>query len=197
MIILGDLHGEIQIADKLCKKFPLQTIVQLGDCGVGFPKVFEKVAKLPANFRFIEGNHGDRMLCTKLPNYLGHFGERVIDGKKIFVVGGADSIDKHLRVEGRNWWAYEELSYVESKACLDAWEASNAEILITHDCPQFICENYFNISDRSMTRMLINAMYDVRKPKFHWAGHHHRKFQITTQGTLFQCLDINEYAEIN
>lgn len=197
MLILGDLHGEIQIAEKLCQANPLHTVVQLGDIGIGFEGVKNQIEKLPSNFRFFAGNHDNRFVQGMPPSYLGHFGEHVIDGQRVFVVSGANSIDKSIRVEGRDWWVYEELSYIESKACLDAWESSSAEILITHDCPQFICENYFLVYDRSSTRMLLNSMYDIRAPKQHFFGHWHREFQMTTQGTTFRCLNINEYAEIN
>lgn len=195
MILLGDIHCDLKIAERLCKKYPAQTIVQLGDCGVGFAplSLFEQ---LPVNFKFFRGNHDNPALCKQLPHYLGDFGEFSIDNKKIFVVGGADSIDKHLRVEGRDWWADEELDYKQCKACLDAWEASDAEILITHDAPQFLVENYFLIYDRSITRLLLEQIHLIRKPKAHYFGHWHKRFEITSQGTKFRCVNINESIQI-
>lgn len=190
MIILGDLHGEAKVAHKLCQEHPAQTILQLGDLGIGFAPLDSFQFK--PNFRFFRGNHDSPALSRNHLNYLSDYGEHVIDRKKVFVVAGADSIDKEKRIEGLTWWRDEELSYIESKACLDAWESSTAEILITHDCPQFICENYFLVYDRSMTRILINSIYDIRAPKQHYFGHWHRKFQITSKGTFFRCLDINE-----
>lgn len=52
-------------------------------------------------------------------------------GKVLAVLGGANSIDRHLRTEGRDWWAAESIT----DADLAALGPDRADILLGHDAP--------------------------------------------------------------
>jgi len=206
MIILGDVHGDIETCRKLAKENPKQTIVQLGDLGIGFKvpviighksrwegkPVWQAALSLPANFRFFVGNHDNRDLASDMANCLGDFGEF----KKIFFVSGADSMDKNQRVEGVSWWRNEELTTGQANKCLDLWLQSKAKILVAHDCPQQAAEGTMLIYDRCITRDLLREMVNRRQPELVIFGHHHKSMRFKIDGVQYICLAVGEHIKI-
>lgn len=192
IICIGDLHGDWKYALHVAESNKDQLVIQIGDFGFGFDHFIigeERIPDVfPSNLKFFTGNHDNRQLAIKHPNCLGHFGEY----KDIFFVSGADSIDKSSRMPFVSWWPDEELSGLQAQDCLGAWIKSNKTILIAHDAPQFIVEDYFNITDRSLTRTLLERMIEQRKPKLVLGGHHHRSFQKEINGTLYIVLAEKE-----
>lgn len=65
-----------------------------------------------------------------------------IDNKKIFVMGGAYSIDRDWRIEGFSWWSDEQPNEEEYATGLRNLEKCNYEVdyIITHTAPQAIVE---------------------------------------------------------
>jgi predicted phosphodiesterase len=192
IIILSDVHGNIRYCEAVCKKYHAHPVLQLGDLGVGFlPRSL--IEQLPDNFHFFPGNHDNRTEAITYKNCIGEFG----DWKGLFFVSGADSVDKDQRTEGIDWWANEELTYKQGQQCIDQWEASKAEVIISHDCPQFIAENYKLIYDRTITRNILDSMINVRKPRMVIFGHHHRPFLQEFKGTEFRGLKIDEHITLD
>jgi predicted phosphodiesterase len=208
MIILGDVHGEVNRCFEVCNAANLHdSVVQLGDLGIGFnvphilgdfdnrwagKPVATAVSKLPSGFHFFVGNHDNRQMAKKLPSCLGDYGEF----ENVFFVSGGRSHDQWARVEGVSWWRDEELTGLQASDCLDKWKASDKDILIAHDCPQSIAEGYLLIYDRCITRTLLDAMITHRRPKLFVFGHHHKHLDIVVDGTRFVCLNIGETIRI-
>lgn len=195
-LLLSDIHGDFSYCAQVALRYPNHTIIQLGDFGIFNNQDLMHAEFLPKNIKFFRGNHDSPELCNKSTKYLGDYGEY----KDFFFVSGADSIDRHWRTEGVNWWANEELTKKQSDDCLDKWAKSNCEILLCHDCPQYIAENYYLIYDRSFTRMLLQEMIEIRQPKFIFGAHHHRekivKFTFRGKEINYRCLDINQTFEL-
>ena len=63
-----------------------------------------------------------------------------IDGLKIFTMGGAASLDKYARVEGKSWWARELPSLAEyEEAAVNLAEADHqVDFVFTHTAPTSI-----------------------------------------------------------
>jgi len=101
LIILGDVHCNLNHCIKLANDNPSKTIIQIGDFGVGLMPTKFLQECLPVNFKFFCGNHDDKKEAVKLPSYLGEFGEF---NSNVFFVGGADSRDKDTRIVGVDWW---------------------------------------------------------------------------------------------
>ena len=100
---------------------------------------------------------------ASLENYF-HFNLR-----SIFSVRGAESIDKHLRTEGLDWFPNEELTYQEGLAAFDAYVEAKPRIVISHDCPQSILESLFKMGwsyGKSQTRQLLQAMFEAHQPEY-------------------------------
>lgn len=188
MIILSDVHANWDRVEQVCRLWPDHTVVQLGDLGIGWIRTEYVLENSPKNFRFFVGNHDNRTVASTLPACLGNFGEF----ENIFFVSGARSIDQAARIEGKDWWRDEELSYSQSMECLKAWEKSDKEILVSHDTTQSFVERFMLIYDRSITRTLLQGMIEARKPKMIIFGHHHRRYEIDFDGIQYRGLAANE-----
>jgi predicted phosphodiesterase len=187
VIILSDVHCDWNRVEQVCRLYPDQTVVQLGDLGIGFLHTEFVRENTPKNFRFFVGNHDNRSIANTLPACLGDFGEF----EDIFFVSGAHSVDKSVRLEGKDWWPDEELSYGQASACLDAWEASDKDIIVSHDTAQSFVEKFLLIYDRTITRTLLQSMIEVRKPKMVIFGHHHRRYEINHDGIQYRGIVAN------
>lgn len=140
---------------------------------------------------FIDGNHENHHRLAKQPVEEWHggkvhrFGTRLlhlmrgqvyeIDGKTFFTMGGAYSIDQHLRVENESWWPEEEPSAEEYKEALANLERINWKVdyVLTHDLPTL---QLIELNARFYPYELTNWLEEVRQKLSysHWfCGHHH------------------------
>jgi hypothetical protein len=194
---IGDIHGKKkEYLELLPNEYPS---IQLGDYGMGFSGLKSPVDLiLPSNAYFIRGNHDNPEVCKRHPNYLGDFGCKEIDGRKIFFVSGAWSIDWMYRREGISWWPNEELSPSEMNVVYDMYCDEKPELVISHDAPKEICTQLLPWGGKlhgNATETLFSAMFAEWKPKNWVFGHWHTTQQITLSGTDFQCLDELDYLD--
>lgn len=191
-IILSDVHCNLKRCQSVCLDNPNAEIIQIGDLGAGFlhASVFNDI--LPANFRWFRGNHDSPSECPKINGWLGDFGEY----NGMFFVGGADSIDKHHRIEGVSWWPDEELSYATCGLVLEAWKRSHCEIILSHDAPQHMRRWFYGIKDSTRTSQLLQAMLEIRKPKVWISGHHHRSVHRKILDISYHSLGIEEIYKL-
>src|SRR5687767_13552182 len=102
---IGDVHGKFEQYKRLIKD--TTNSIQVGDMGVGFlktsgPRVGEETGNPPhyamvrGNHRFIRGNHDSPAACSRHSQFIK---DGTVEGNMMFV-GGALSVDKHLRQEG-------------------------------------------------------------------------------------------------
>lgn len=192
MIILGDIHCNFNRVEEVCKQYPNQTVLQLGDFGVGFMPTKFIIDNSPPNLKFFTGNHDNRKEACKIPSFLGHFGEC----EDVFFVSGANSIDKDRRIVDVNYWEDEELSYRQGCLCMDSWKKSTKKIIVSHDAPQRFVQQFMLIYDASFTRSLLQEMVDVRKPDMIVFGHHHRKYRIEHESVQYVGLRIDETFQL-
>lgn len=147
--------------------------------------------------RFIRGNHDDPFSIKLIPGYVDD-GSLVFDS--IFCVGGASSIDKAFRREGVDWWRDEELSYSESLIVLQKYLKTKPDIVVSHDCPDFltyiICPNMTR-DGASSTRTLLSRMFEMYKPKLWVHGHWHISARNIIDGCEFISLGINEIFDFD
>lgn len=179
---VGDVHGKF---DKFTKILQAEknVVVQVGDLGIGFSPHNDLMQH---DFRFIHGNHDNPDLCAKLPNFLGRFGYN----DQFFFVSGGYSIDKKYRHIGLDWWDSEELSYNEGLFCIELYEATKPEIVVSHDCPISVYPRLFShhAADNTKTNNLLQAMFEIHQPALWVFGHHHISRRFNVSGTNFVCL---------
>ena len=100
-----------------------------------------------------------------------------IDGYTFWVMGGAESHDKELRIPDFSWWAKEIPSYQEMMHGIDTLEEHNNEVdfIITHTMPQdMISPVLHTIYTSEPTRSYFNEIYARTKFKYWFCGHFHQ-----------------------
>ena len=167
--LVGDIHGKIDIAKLNPKNFPQGNtltkkdyVIVLGDFGLLWSNNDKErywlkwLDSRPWTTLFLDGNHENFDMINKLP-LIAKFGGIVgkvsdsiyhlrrgeiyiINGKKFFVFGGANSIDKKMRTIGISWWPEEIPSYAEMNKGLDNLEKHGfcVDYVLTHTCPNKI-----------------------------------------------------------
>lgn len=202
MLFIGDIHGDLKNYERLIHKYKSLNSIQVGDFGVGFPDYKSKPVyinnifkDIPGTHRFIRGNHDHPESCMECHSYIpdGH-----IENNMMFI-GGASSIDKAYRTEGRDWWRNEELSYSKLMQLLEVYEKNKPEIMVTHDCPEFVTKKFGKIlyEEKSITRQAFDEFFKIHKPKYWIFGHWHISFNRVLNDCNFVCLNISETIELN
>lgn len=205
VVFCGDVHGKYEQLKRLVKVHP--NMIQLGDLGVGFIRTSNETpypnpphALLKeTGFRAIRGNH-DNPSVFKAQSYAIRDGHTELSpkGLKMMFMGGALSIDRHLRTERYDWWADEELNQSELYDMVDKYEEYKPDIMVTHDCPEMVAsymKNGMKMDFPSITRQALDSMFWIHKPKVHLFGHWHQSYDQVIDGTRFICL--NELEIIN
>lgn len=209
VMLAGDWHGNgnqsyrvIQSAEKR----GLDTIFQLGDFGIwrGDERYLDTMQNdlesRGMHLFFIDGNHEDFDRLYSYP--LNEEGLRPIRpnithvprgytwewyGIRFMGLGGAASIDKSFRKEGRDWWPQELLTdddvhYAQLKGRVD--------VMFTHDSPasapnsitddpvgQGSAGEYYgddNLEICTEHRKKLQEVTDVTRPRYLYHGHYHQ-----------------------
>lgn len=189
---IGDVHGKYDDYFFHANNAPDDFSIQLGDLGFNY-SVLNRLDS--ERHKVLAGNH-DNYDCMNTPHWLGDYGLHASPIGPIFFIRGGYSIDHELRVENRNWWREEELSFAKLTNCVDVYGDCKADIVISHEAPSSIIKlvlppGYWNGKEigPSMTSQALNVMYMIHKPKLWLFGHHHRRIDETIEGVRFICLE--------
>jgi len=169
--------------------------------------------KKPWTTLFIDGNHENHDMLAQLPQ-VDMFGSKVgkvcdhlyhlkrgeiyiINDKKFFTFGGAESTDKEGRSEGIDWWRQEVPSVAEMDHGLGVLERHNNEVdfIISHNCPrsvsnEFIRQHnaeglyYVKIND-PVGKYLEHIVSFVKFKKLFY-GHWHEDWEYGKYRVLYQ-----------
>lgn len=202
--IYGDQHGKHEEWQKLILTSNADCHIGIGDCGVGFRKKggWINTQWLPNNCFWLHGNHDSPAKCVGQKGYLGRYG--VI--QDFFFVSGAESIDRNHRTPYVDWWPDEELLPHECDAAFEIYKELKPDYVLSHDAPLSICEklkeavggNGFDHIPlkASITRTLLQRMFEFHQPKAHIFCHWHTSFQAKVGNTQFICLNELETYEM-
>lgn len=179
--IIGDIHGKIYQYHNIIKQS--NKSIQVGD--LGFKNHHQYVLdNIDTNLHKVNfGNHDDYSFLNK-PHSLGNYS----NFDNIMSIRGALSIDKHLRKENVDWWSNEELTYYEMQNAIDVYQKYKPSIVITHDCPNIVRHELFNITEKSLTSNGLQIMFEIHPPDLWIFGHHHKSKKQKVNGTQFICL---------
>jgi len=218
IFITGDTHRSINIA-KLHKANFKQGkqltkndyVIICGDAGFIWDDSMENqywldwISNQPWTTLFVDGNHENFTLLNKYPkeqwndgwihkitNSLFHLmrGEVfTIDNLTFFCFGGANSIDKHKRIEGFNWWKEEDATQKDYNNALYDLNQYNFKVdyILTHTIPYNLFNrlNFRPIPDRT-AEYLEQLVYETNIEYKQWfAGHFHRDKQYNNLRLLF------------
>lgn len=189
ILVMGDIHGDTFGVERALEVVDADMNIQIGDFGVGFLDV--EGISFKKTVHFIDGNHDD-IPGLQSGAYKLHSSVKYIPRAtrwatpSISFMGGAMSIDQHLRTEGTSWWREEIPTYKE----FDTFAALEpSEIFITHTCPQVVIDEVFakrmHIFGMDPVSRSLEQIRQIKAPKVWLFGHWHSKVDITIQGTRF------------
>ena len=181
IFVTGDTHGSYDIHKLSAKKFPegkllskSDYVIICGDFGLQWDDSSEEkwwlnwLDERPWTTLFCDGNHECHTMLNDLP-LVEMFGSKVgkvndsvyhlkrgevynIDGKKFFVMGGAESTDKASRVEHISWWKEEIPSCSEFDKGLRSLDEHNWKVdyVISHTAPKVAIMELFKQTNQYM-----------------------------------------------
>lgn len=203
IFVVGDMHGDFDALQTVISHTGALVILQAGDFGY-WPEY--SLHRLPAaGFRtregelaqvhFCDGNHEDHPALRDLvktgkteiaPGV--HYQPRgstlrLEDGRTVLFAGGAESVDKKLRIEGRSWFPGELLEKGEVHGFPDV----AVDIIVSHAAPTCISLPdtlaYGKYTDPS--REALEMLLCKYRPQLWFFGHYHEFFTASHNGCSF------------
>lgn len=219
--ITGDIHGNLQRIESF-SRVTSDPIIILGDCGFNYymgkkdDLLKSMAAGLSNTLLCIKGNHEihpDQLdfYKTKLwngaevyyqdeyPNILfAKDGEIYnIDGDKVFVIGGAYSVDKNYRIaRGWNWFSSEQPSEETKARCIDTLNKADwkVDIVLSHTAPLRAEPKHLflpNIDQRQVdktTEIFLDEIAEKLSFKKWYFGHYHGDWYTDLDGKHYEML---------
>jgi len=181
---IGDVHGKLEQYKQIIDNCKFSVCV--GD--FGFKKEWDWYRKnIDQSYHLINpGNHDFIPYIHTVDGCTGNFYCNY--RRSYMTIRGAESIDKHLRQEGVDWFTNEELNYTEQLEAFDRYSQFKPKIMVTHDCPQVVMEQLFGYPEKSQTRTMLQHMFEFHQPDLWVFGHHHKSKDVVINGTRFVCL---------
>lgn len=203
---VGDIHGDYMSHLRIVDGTPES--VQVGDWGFGFGTrgaadfIDMFLDETPGNHRMIRGNHDDPAEALKSKHFIPDGTVETIGDYKVMYVGGALSIDRMWRTEGRDYWSDEELSKERMGEMINIYAREKPDVMVCHECPEaiphFIKPDEYNPNQwPSRTRWMFEHMRSFHAPKLWVFGHWHARLDLTHQGTRFILLNINQAIDVD
>lgn len=216
IVYTGDIHNDDEALSRVLsfvKKQSAKAIVITGDVGLGFfedpPMVMHLLCERDTDIDifFCDGNHDNHEMLDRRWRDSGmkdiveiaprafhvRRGALVeIDNIKHIFMGGARSIDKDRRIEGKTWWAREVPSREEMERFVVNMDSLKPEVVVSHDCPLGDMRPWrFGGDEDPVARDLANAWNIISHSPDLWIfGHHHVMMQSMQGKTMFACAGL-------
>ena len=194
--LIGDSHGNLTPIRQAVSEG--RRVIDMGD--LGFAQSWRKADRMP-NVYVLGGNHDDYLVAPSCNCYLGDYGDlgaRIPSATGVFFLRGALSIDRDLRIEGRDWWAAEELSEQEIQDAIAYYAAMQPRIVISHEAPLVVNHILYGaelIGSRTATALW--RMLQMHEPERWYFGHHHVQWERQIGRTRFRGLAIDEAIDVD
>lgn len=223
IFITGDTHRALDIGKLANDSFDYSCLTRddyviiCGDFGfVWFCDERDKawldwLGEKPCTFLFIDGNHDNHAALAALPTekIFGGKAHRVseniihlmrgqvytIEGRRFFTFGGGESIDRHLRHEGRSWWPQEMPSEKEyTDGILNLQKASwQVDYVLSHVAPQATMQKIASYFGGNRLNRYLQYIDDRLEYKQWYFGHYHfdRKMDEKHTGIFNRIIKID------
>lgn len=193
ILVTGDIHNQFNDLNTIINKKRPDIVICCGDFGYwpNWPnsQKLSDIKPQGSKIYWIDGNHDDHWsLRDRKTDEL----EKDIiykprgstlkldDGRNIFFMGGADSIDKHLRREGIDWFREEIIMQRDMLNIPD----EEVDIFITHTCPEELLDDlikFYPEKNCEPSNIALSELWKHYKPELWIFGHWHHY----TEGVLF------------
>lgn len=223
IVLVGDIHGEFnKLRYDIRERHRDAYIIQVGDFGVGFhkpnyykneafPRLNETLLNKNCHLYVIRGNHDDPSWFQTTNNPFGFENITLLQdyshlnllGHSVLLVGGAVSVDRRFRHEGKSWWSGEE---VNLKLEHQFPYKQQYDLVVTHTRPrvcgafkgfsniQYWCDQDYDLkNDLIEEGHKLDYIYERTKPKRWVYGHFHESCNSIHEETAFKCLNIDEH----
>lgn len=163
--------------------------------------------KSPWTTLFIDGNHENHPRLATFPEIeiLGGRAHQIsktvyhimrgevieIEDVKILCMGGADSHDKHFRVDGKDWWSQERITEadVENAEKNLARHNFTVDYVIAHSLPRIIQSRVFPYMKLNRSCFMLEQVYDKVDINKAWiTGHYHEDMIRNEEGVYFRFI---------
>ena len=198
--ITGDIHGDIDLGKLKREGFAAQEgdyVIICGDFGAVWDdskedkNLQEWYNSQPWTTLFCDGNHENFELLSKYPveewngGKVHRIGPKIlhlmrgqvftIEGKKFFVMGGAQSHDIALRIPGKDWWAEEIPSFREMDEGLTNLDKVGYKVdyVITHSAPTMVLTSINPTYKPDAVIRYLGFVRQIVKFRWHYFGHYH------------------------
>ena len=227
-IVIGDVHGDLKFLIDLVKIYPKQTnFVQLGDFGVGFPRInFDESLKylddnlhaMQSNMYVVRGNHDDPSYFEgqhmhRNLKFVPDYKVIRIEGRQVLFVGGGISLDRTQRTPGVSWWIGEKAKFNEEKLS----KVEKVDVIVSHTAPHFCHPVRINDFVRTwisydpslghempQERQIMTMVYDyltkdkgLKIPKWFYGHFHQNRLIQVKYGTQFKLLNVCEIVKLD
>jgi hypothetical protein len=195
LFLIGDIHGRIPEYLRLISTLPPGSrSIALGDLYLGRPGV--DLPELPAEHKFIRGNHDNPRLCREHPNYLGEYG--YLPDDELFFVSGAQTASWRVLGNSKYWYNDEELSDSALNEAISLYKEKRPSMLVSHTAPfeaareilKDLNGSYFlskQIDLESRTSRALQEMFEAYQPSAWYFGHFHINREFVIGETKFRC----------
>lgn len=210
IVVAGDWHGDATWACGVIGMLPgllpdesPRRIVHLGDFGVWpgltgdryLREVGDALSGVDGELWFIDGNHecfprlhaiapdgaGRRMIGDRI-RWLPRGHRWTWHGRTWLALGGATSVDRPARIEGRSWWPQEALNLADCELAARA----TADVMVCHDAPSSVPLNlprpapgWWELEPAERHRELLQAVVNDVRPRWLMHGHYHLAHDTT------------------
>lgn len=202
--VCGDWHGNLGWLRLLTRALPdlahdMTTIFQLGDWWMDpletdalFAEAgIERVFVTPGNHEpwdqispLLAEHPGAAVRVSDVTWILPRPARLTIGGRTVLSLGGAVSVDRLWRVEGRSWWRDEAITDEHVTAAI---AGGPADIMLTHESPadtpvravrDLLRTNPFGfpaetLAESAMSRARVSEVWDATRPALLMHGHMH------------------------
>lgn len=220
IFITGDTHGD-EFSKLNTKNFPIQKeltkddyVIVTGDCGLVWDNSNQEkywlkwLEQKPFKLLYVDGNHENFDLLNsykveywnggkvhKINNSVIHLMRGQVfelDNKKIFTFGGAETVDKEHRKEGKTWWKEEIPSEQEFNEGLENLSkyGNKVDYIISHTCDSKTLAMLNAFFPYKLNAGKINFYFDkirdnVTYDKWYF-GHFHDDIKIGNNRCIYQ-----------
>ncbi|MDL2060498.1 metallophosphoesterase [Mesosutterella sp. AGMB02718] len=161
---------------------------------------------------FCDGNHENHALLRRLVEtrgwekpihvapglfYAPRGSTAVIRGRRVLFAGGAFSIDRAYREEGRTWFAEEEMGQEELERILKRSDLDSVDAVVSHTCPAGCLDKVCGIcglkpewiSGRATEDALERIFQRLPRVRDWYFGHWHCAGSFVRRGVRFHLLN--------
>lgn len=223
----GDTHGGYRDIIKFCNRQHLlrtDVIIILGDAGYNYysgerdAEAKLHLSHVKPTILCIHGNHEIRP--TNIPTYkskewnggivwyeeeypnllFAKDGEiYILNGLNYLAIGGAYSVDKHLRLRrGAGWWEDEQPSDEIKRYVEEQIRAHRVDVILSHTCPRkyIPTEVFLPMVDQSTvdnsTEIWLDQIEEAVNYKAWYCGHWHTDKRIDRMHFLYRTFESEE-----